>query len=255
MGLRGCKELREAKEVDCRDRGLSLDDLALLGTLGSMLPVLETLALIESAGAAVPDGVQRLAEGLGAGALPAVTFLQIIGMHAGDAGALALAAALGRGALPRLMTLFLANGAIGDAALVALALALRRLPALKSLVLWGSPFGDEGLAALVAPPPSAGAPSPSTGVLTKLKVLNLCRTQVTDAGCATLVAVLDSGALPALQHLILASIPASAAATAAVRRSLARSRAAAVPPSLHPSSFAQWGRGPRGETESGGAYR
>ena len=71
----------------------------MLGKLGSMLPALELLTLFASP-AGVPDGVQRLAEGLGAGALPAVTALQLVRMHMGDAGASALAAALGRGALP-----------------------------------------------------------------------------------------------------------------------------------------------------------
>ena len=85
----------------------------------------------------------------------------------------------------------------------------------------GNPFGDEGLAALVAPPPPpAGALPPPTGVLTKLKALDLDYTQVTDAGCAALAAALDSGALPALKVLYLDSdpggIPASTAAIAAV---------------------------------------
>eukprot|EP00964_Phaeocystis_antarctica_P112197 scaffold76400_cov69-Phaeocystis_antarctica.AAC.1 len=43
MGLRSCKELREAKEVHWGNKGLSSADLALLGTLGSVLPALETL--------------------------------------------------------------------------------------------------------------------------------------------------------------------------------------------------------------------
>ena len=46
--------------------------------------------------------------------------------------------------------------------------------------------------------------------------LDLERTRITDAGCATLAAALDSGALPALEHLGLYGIPASAAAKAAV---------------------------------------
>ena len=87
-----------------------------------------------------------------------------------------------------------------------------------------NPFGDEGLAALVAPPPPAGAPPPTTGVLTKLKVLVLTSTQITDAGCATLVAALDSGALPALEALYLYGTPASAAAKAAVHAARAKSR-------------------------------
>ena len=101
---------------------------------------------------------------------------------------------------------------------MALAPALRRRPALEELRLWGSPLGDEGLAALVAPPPPAGAPPPPTGGLTKLKELYLERTKVTDAGCATLAAALDSGVLPALARLSLNGIPASAVAKATVRR-------------------------------------
>ena len=53
-----------------------------------------------------------------------------------------------------------------------------------------------------------------------LKSLDLGRTQVTDAGCGTLTAALDSGALPALEYLHLYAIPASAAAMAAVMAAL-----------------------------------
>ena len=72
-GKRSCKALREAKEVDWRYKGLTADELKLLGTLGSVLRALETLDLIEPA--AGGDSVQQLAEGLGAGALQAVTYL------------------------------------------------------------------------------------------------------------------------------------------------------------------------------------
>eukprot|EP00964_Phaeocystis_antarctica_P129974 scaffold93792_cov60-Phaeocystis_antarctica.AAC.1 len=226
LGLRSCKELRERKLASWFYKGLTAADLAFLGTLGSVLPALETLHLMENftgtaSGTAGPDGVQRLAEGLGAGALPAVTYLALVGVHVGDAGASALAAALGRGALPRLKTLGLNNAAIGDAGLVVLAPALRRLPALENLYLVGNPLGDEGLAALVAPPLPAGAPPPPAGVLTKLKGLWLGDTQITDVGCAALAAALDSGALPALKGLSLNGTPASAAAKAAVREAVA----------------------------------
>ena len=116
VGLRSCKELREAKMVRWFNKGLTLADLGLLGTLGSVLPALERLVLYNNfyeSAAADPDGVQQLAKGLGAGALPAVTYLAIIGMHVGDAGASALAVALGQGALPQLKTLSLDSTAIG----------------------------------------------------------------------------------------------------------------------------------------------
>jgi len=225
-GFRSCKALREAKKVEWRRKGLSSDELARLGTLGSVLPALETLVLSKPAAGpdADPDGVQRLAEKLGAGALPAAFWLSLYCTHVGDAGASALAAALGRGALPRLKTLDLCNAAIGDAGLVALAPALRRLPALERLYLVRNPLGDEGLAALVAPPPPpAGAPPPPTGGLAKLKTLYLISTQISDAGCATLAAALDSGAMPALSELLLIGIPASDAAIGAVHDAL-RSR-------------------------------
>ena len=215
-GKRSCKELRGAKVVAWSHKGLSSDDLALLGTLGSVLPALERLTLYKPA--AGPDGVPRLAEKLGAGALPAVTSLTLGGTHVGDAGASTLAAALGRGAMPRLKHLGLGNTAIGDAGLVALAPALRRLPALERLYLDRNPLGDEGLAALAPPPPPAGAPPPTTGGLAKLKWLDHSHTQITDAGCAALAAALASGALPALTVLDLGGTPASAAAKATVRR-------------------------------------
>jgi len=222
MGMRSCTELREAWSIKWHDTGLSEADLATLAKLGAVLPALEFLSLMERSGSASPDGVPRLAEGLVAGSLPAVTNLAIGYMHVGDAGASALAAALDRGALPRLQCLDLLSVAIGDLGLAALAPALRRRPALEILCLINNPFGDEGLAALVAPPPPAGTPPPAGG-LKKLEVLDLRYTQVTDAGCATLVAALDSGALPALKELELDGIDARGAAKGAVRAALLRS--------------------------------
>jgi hypothetical protein len=230
MGMASCEELREATSVRWFDKGLSAADLATLASLGSVLPALKSLVLVDSPDAAGPDGVQRLAEGLVAGALPAVTLLSMVSMHAGDAGASALAAALDRGALPRLRILGLMKAAIGDAGLVALAPALRRRPELDTICLFVNPFGDEGLAALVAPPPPAGAPPLPTEGLRKLRTLYLDYTQVSDAGCAALAAALGSGALPALHTLKLDlrgsdHIPASAAAIDAVRAALATSKA------------------------------
>ena len=207
-----CKALREARRLTRLNFGLRATDLALLGTLGSVLPALESLHLCEKS--AGPDAVQQLAERLRTGALSAVTILQfdyvyLGGMHVGDAGASALAAALGRGALPRLMHLTLYNAAIGDAGLAALAPALRRLPALETLDLGRNLFGDDGLATLVAPAP--------TGVLTKLRVLNLCYTQVLDAGCVALTSALDNGALPSLEKVVVYGQESGARGLAAKR--------------------------------------
>ena len=225
--LRSCKKLREAKKARWLYMRLSEADLVTLGTLASVLPALEELSLVQDPGAAGPDGVQRLAAGLGAGALPAVTYFSLESMHVGDAGASALAGALGRGALPRLMRLYLTNAAIGDAGLVALAPALRQLPALETLGLEGNPLGDDSIAALVAPKPLAGALSPPAGggVLAELKKLYLGFTQINDAGCAALASALDGGTLPALRELRLLRIPASVAAKGAVHAALATSRA------------------------------
>eukprot|EP00964_Phaeocystis_antarctica_P155279 scaffold124361_cov63-Phaeocystis_antarctica.AAC.1 len=222
VDMPNCKALREAKVIQWlasgwADEDLTAADLALLGTLGSLLPALEKLELGEDTGDN-PDGVQQLAEGLGAGSLPAVTYLSFIDWDGcGDAGASALAAALGRGALPRLKTLRLFNTNIGDAGLEALVPAFRRMPALEALDLAYNSLGDESLAALVAPPLPEGAVPPPTGVLKKLKRLSLSCTQVTDVGCASLAAALDAGAMPALEQLFLDG-PASAVVKAAVKR-------------------------------------
>ena len=59
-------------------------------------------------------------------------------------------------------------------------------------------------------PPAAGTPPP-TGGLKKLELLDFCHTKITDAGCATLAAALDSGALPALDEIELEGLPVSGA--------------------------------------------
>ena len=225
VGIPSCKELSEATHVVCKYKGLSTADLATLAKLGSVLPALWVLSLHDDWRSARFDGVKRLAEGLIAGSLPRLGFLEIGSMRMGDEGASALAAALDRGAMPRLVALTLTNNAIGDSALAALAPALRRRPALEYLCLICNPFGDEGLAALVAPPLP-------TGGLKELTYLELMQTHVTDAGCATLAAALDSGALPALEELRLVGIPASVAATDAVRKFFLRKRSKALAASI-----------------------
>ena len=194
VGVHSCKQLREASVARWPRKGLTATDLDTFGTLGAVLPLLQELALFRNV--AAPDGVQRLAAGLGVGGLPAIKILNLSRMQMGDAGASAIGAAIGRGALPRLEALGLGENGIGDAGLVALAPALRRLTALATLTLFDNPFGDEGVAALVRAPP--------TGVYwATLNMVNLENTLITDAGCATLTSALHAGAMPALRQLIL----------------------------------------------------
>ena len=47
LGMRSCKELREAHEVEGSAKDLTATDLTTLGSLGSVLPVLESLLLGE----------------------------------------------------------------------------------------------------------------------------------------------------------------------------------------------------------------
>ena len=103
-GIPSCKKLREATTARWSNLAeLSIAELAMLGALGSVVPSLKSLYLFDNV--AAPGGMRQLAEGLGAGALPAVTRLVLGSMRMGDAGAAALAAALDRGALPRIEVL------------------------------------------------------------------------------------------------------------------------------------------------------
>ena len=65
-------------------------------------------------------------------------------------------------------------------------------------------------------------------MLAKVKRLDLDHTQITDAGCATLVAALESGALPAIEILYLDDTLAGAAAKAAVHEARANLRDGAL---------------------------
>ena len=221
MGIWNCKELREAREVVWAVKGLffPVTKLTTFGTLAAVLPALEHLVLKFDF---VRDGLHHLAKGLGAGALPAVAWLQISGSQVTDVDASALADALGRGAMPRLKSLWLTNTGIGDTGLVALAPTLRWLPALEHLSFIGSPFGDEGLAALIAPLPSFFLPQKQekTQVLKTLAKLDFSHTEITDAGCEALAFALHSGVLPVLETVDVDDTPTSAAARAAVEQAL-----------------------------------
>ena len=81
LGLQNCKELREMGFYVIHRKDLSTADLATLATLGMVLPFLEDLHVTtpiathpdEDEDESEDEGVQRLAEGLSSGALPAVT--------------------------------------------------------------------------------------------------------------------------------------------------------------------------------------
>ena len=61
LGLQSCKELREEKVVQFYSNGLVADDLALLGTLGSVLPALRLRQRPQlAAGAAEGHGDARV---------------------------------------------------------------------------------------------------------------------------------------------------------------------------------------------------
>ena len=96
VGMQNCRELREATQIRWDDKLLSAADLATLAKLGSVLPALEELTLQETSGSAGLDGVQRLAEGLVAGALPALKQLELEGIPASAAAQKAVRASLAR---------------------------------------------------------------------------------------------------------------------------------------------------------------
>ena len=181
---------------------LTVAEWDVLGALVDELPQLSTLL----AGGSTPSsrvGVQRFLSGLGAGALPALEFLNLSVSDMDEAGAASLAAALGRGAIPRLSDLLLECNPIKDAGLVALAPQLRQRPLFADLRLEGCQIGDDGLAALVAPPFSTAFKT--------LIFLDLKHNQISDAGCAKLAEAIRGGALAALQHIDVSANPAISA--------------------------------------------
>ena len=94
-GVWNWKALREATLIFWNNKGLSATDLVTLGKLSSVLPALEKLRLVERSASAGPDGGQRLVEGLGVGALPAVTLFVLNNVCVGDVAGLAAAACAG----------------------------------------------------------------------------------------------------------------------------------------------------------------
>lgn len=216
-GVENCKGLREATQLDV-DQATD-QDLKILANLSLLLPALEELNLNEPEIGRGGSDVRWFAKALVAGSFPSVTELNI-DSHVGDAGASAIADALDRSALPRLKNLSLRDTNIGDAGLVALAPALRRRPLLEDLRFDYNEFSDNGLTALVAPPPIGSTPLPLGGAppLPKLSYLDIQDTLITHAGCVTLAAALQSGALPALEMLVISHFPLNSAEKANLKK-------------------------------------
>ena len=115
-GIPNCKVLREVQILDLKNP--SVAEMALIGTLFAVLPVLKKLAIIDGSVVCSSDRISQLVEGLlpstqqllkglVPGALPAVTDFALVGLPVGNAGAKQLGAALDLGALPRLKNLVL----------------------------------------------------------------------------------------------------------------------------------------------------
>lgn len=178
---------------DHQYKRIDTEDLALLGKLGSFLPCLERLYV--SAPGTGLDSITQFAEKLSAGALPAMTSLDISHTPMQDEGALALAAAVGRGAMPRLSRLHLDTTGIGVAGLKDLAPVVQHLPDLKDLALRGIPgSGDERFAAIMA---LLASQDGEQGI----EQLDLRYTNITTAEFHTLVTAATEGTLPRLQTI------------------------------------------------------
>ena len=206
-----CAELRDAELLDWNERGLTTDDMATLWLLLPWMPSLKNLYLWTNS--LCDAGMQALCKGLGRGAAPSLGYLVCGDNDFGSAGAEALAAALSRGAMPNLGLLDLGDNSIGNQGVAALAPALKKLPALKVLDLGVDGIGDEGVASLLD---NLGKDD-----FKALEELYLDRNLLTDKGCATIVAALKAGALPALKACDLMSCDgASEEACAAVDAAL-----------------------------------
>ena len=188
-----CLTLRDAETLDWSSKSLTVDDLATLGILLPWMPRLMDCDLGESS-VFGDEGIHALCERLGPGAPPSLTELGIGDSRIGLAGAEALAAALRRGAMPKLRNLHLAcNPELGGQGATALSTVLKESPVLECLDLGTCGIDDEGVASLVA---NLGKDD-----FKALKTLRLDKNDLTDVGCAKLVAALRAGALPAIGEL------------------------------------------------------
>jgi len=215
-----CAELREATGLAWTGQAPSLDiNKKCLNAAIDM----ETLAMLIKT-----NGLRKLEELY----LPMNRF--------GDKGAIALLAGMGPGSLPRATNLYLSDNDFGPKGAVALAdaLAAGAMPNLTQLGLGGNKVGDEGIAKLAGPlrqRPIQMLHFAHTGITDKgvaslfsnlgeeefqqLKLLEL-----SDAFCAMLVSIIDSGHLPAITRVSFSYSPTSRAAQHAVGLALMRAK-------------------------------
>jgi len=229
-----CSWLANVEHLSLTNKGLTLNDMATLGTLlrRGQLPKLHQLDLDNNGGRSntcADAGMEALFEGLGRGSAPALESLNLCLLNIGPAGAQALAAALHRGALPTLRTLYLTGNPIGNQGVAALATPLRKLPLLSTLVLCDTGIGDEGITSLVA---DLGKDDFKKLELLwnygfSIKLDGPLANKITEVGWATLVAALDAGGMPALiyHHFLMQYCPhVCTSAVQAVRAALTRAQ-------------------------------
>ena len=212
-GSWSCERLRTSTSLIWYHGGVSsrsslnaahVETLGMLLATNGMSPLQELQLGRNSIG---DESVRALVGGLGRRALPALKGLWLQGNEIGSAGAAALAAALSLGAMPSLARLHLGSNMLGDQGAAALASVS---PSLTTLGLSSNQIGDDGVASLLA----------NKKLCESLERLYLGDNQITEAGCAALVAALDRGALPAVRSLSVEANPASPAALQAVSKAV-----------------------------------
>ena len=164
-----------------------------MATLGLILPWMPRLKTLDLFSNGVVAGMHALFEGLGHGAAPSLCYLNCAESDFGPAAAETLAAALRRGAMPKLEELYLGENGITNESVAILAPVLKKLAALKLVDLGMNDIADEGVASLLD---NLGKDDFKT-----LKGLYLDGNILSDKSCATVVAALKAGALPAIEAL------------------------------------------------------
>ena len=195
LGPMSCALLRGAKWVLSNGTALTADDMATLCMILTItgLPRLEDLNLRGPGNKFGDEGMQALCVGLGlAGATPSLRRLTLCSVKFGPAGAEALATALGRGAMPKLDHLDLNYNPIGNQGLDALVMPLRKLPALKKMMLVHCDIGDDGVASLVA--------NLGNNDFKELTELWLDCNNISYGGLNSVHAAVEHGMMPALQY-------------------------------------------------------